>query len=65
MEVNKNIVSNCKFYCVTGEGGRCGNGHFCGDVIFEWPHSCQPKSDVGLQVPIYHRQWDKAKKQDF
>ena len=38
MEVNKNIVSNCKFYCVTGEGGRCGNGHFCGDVIFEWPH---------------------------
>ena len=22
---------------VTGEGGRSKNGHFCGDVIFEWP----------------------------
>ena len=33
------IVSDGKFYCFHGDrgGGRCGNSHFCGDVIFEWP----------------------------
>ena len=24
---------------IAAERGRCGNGHFCGDIIFEWPIS--------------------------
>ena len=30
-------IANSIVFTVLGEGGRCGNGHFCGDVIFEWP----------------------------
>ena len=30
-------IANSIVFTVTGEGGRWGNGHFCGDVIFEWP----------------------------
>ena len=41
-EVNKNDslfqIANSIVFTVTGEGGRYGNGHFCGDIIFMAPN---------------------------
>ena len=30
-------IAHSIVFTVTGQGGRCGNRHFCGDVILEWP----------------------------